>query len=204
MTRLSQKLANTLPRDNSPSATRAKIVIRRNVLDAIGAEHAHVFDAFAGSGHMHAAVWSAAASYVGCDEKFFRDDRLAYVADNCRVMRAIDLAPFNVFDFDAYGSPWEQVLILIARRPLTAGERFGVVLTDGQGLNMRMGATSTAFAKVAGIRAVLAGMGAERDHLIDRAVGRLGWLMGAKIERRWEAHGKFGSAMRYIGLILVA
>ncbi|HVH77139.1 MAG TPA: hypothetical protein VM755_19655 [Stellaceae bacterium] len=46
-------------------------------------------------------------------------------------MRAIDLAPFNLFDFDAWGSPWEHVAILCARRPVQPGERIGLVLTDG-------------------------------------------------------------------------
>jgi hypothetical protein len=36
---------------------------------------------------------------------------------NWRVMRAIDLAPINVFDFDGWGEPWEQVIMLAARRP---------------------------------------------------------------------------------------
>ena len=67
---------------------------------------------------MWREVWHEAAAYVGCDLKWYRDERLAYVADNRRVLRAIDLKPFNVFDFDAWGAPWEQVLILIARRPL--------------------------------------------------------------------------------------
>ena len=106
------KRANIGKSDNTAEAEWAKITIRRNVLAEVGAEHASVFDAFAGEGRMHAAVWCEAARYVGCDTRFFTDDRPAFVADNRRVLRAIDLAAFNVFDLDSYGSPWEQAYII--------------------------------------------------------------------------------------------
>src|SRR5262252_2796473 len=95
--------------NTAPIARAAKIEIRRNLLAAI--KPARVFDAFAGAGELHDAVWCEAAEYVGCDEKWFRDHRLMYVADNRRVLRAVDLTAFNIFDLDAYGSPWEQALI---------------------------------------------------------------------------------------------
>lgn len=118
--------------DNNPQAFRAKVAIRRNVLAAIGADAA-VFDAFAGGGEMYSAVWKDAKFYTGCDQKPQRDGRLMFCADNRRVMRAIDLAPFNCFDFDSYGSPWVQAIILADRRRVTAGELVGLVLTEGAG-----------------------------------------------------------------------
>ena len=42
--------------------------MRRNVLAAIGAHNAQVFDAYAGPGEMWSAVWREAAHYTGCDE----------------------------------------------------------------------------------------------------------------------------------------
>src|SRR5690242_9791645 len=101
---------------NTKSARSAKIEIRQRVLDAIGAETAAVFDAYGGAGELYRAVWSKAARYVGCDQNWFRDERTMFVADNRRVMRAIDLGQFNVFDLDAFGSPYEQLTILAARR----------------------------------------------------------------------------------------
>ncbi len=109
--------------DNHATAGRAKAQLRHNVLDEIGAGHAKVFDAFAGDGAMWRAVWRQAGAYVGCDATWYRDERQVFVADNRRVLRAIDLAPFNVFDLDAYGSPWEQAMIIAARRPVRAGAR---------------------------------------------------------------------------------
>ena len=77
-----------LKTDNAPAARAAKLEIRRNVMAAIGAP-VHVFDAFAGTGELHRAVWKDAASYVGCDKRYLPDGRKMFVADNRRVLRAI-------------------------------------------------------------------------------------------------------------------
>ena len=99
-----QTIRNLGKTNNNPAARAAKIEIRRQVLAAIGAGNAAVFDAFAGEGELYREVWAAAASYVGCDLEWYRDERLVYVADNRRVMRAIDLVAFNLFDFDSAGA----------------------------------------------------------------------------------------------------
>lgn len=190
---------------NKPEATRAKIEIRKRVLEAIGPGEARVFDAFAGAGTMHRRVWHDAAACVGCDTDWYRDDRLAYVADNRRVMRAIDLWTFNVFDLDAFGSPWEQCLILADRRsPLQPGERLGLVLTEGSGLKLKMGSYPTAMRLLAGIRRGAVGGSRSTDELIDRCVAGLCARMRAEVSQRWQAGTSRGSsAMRYVSLILV-
>jgi tRNA G26 N,N-dimethylase Trm1 len=106
--------------DNANAALSAKVAIRRAVMDALG-EPARVFEAFAGTGVLYRAIWREAASYVGCDLRYFRDGRKVFVADNRRVMRVVDLGAFNLFDLDAYGSPWEQAVILAARRKVAPG-----------------------------------------------------------------------------------
>lgn len=202
MPTFSQKLGIPSKTDNAPGAHRAKVTIRHNVLEAIGAERARVFDAFAGEGHMYRDVWSGAASYVGCDERYFPDERPAFVADNRRVLRSLDLGGFNVFDLDAYGSPWEQVYIIARRRLLQPGETIGLVLTEGQGMKMKLGGASKALALLAGIRTQMPGMGRAQDLAINRAIGRTAQLMGAKVADRWQAIGSLGSRMYYIGLVL--
>jgi len=121
-------------------AKSAKVAIRQNVLEAVGRD-ARVFDAFAGVGEMHREVWHQAAGYVGCDRVWYRDKRVAFVADNRRVMRSIDLTEFRVFDFDSFGSPWEQIVILAARRPIAPGERVGIE-DPRRGMDLRGGAVS--------------------------------------------------------------
>lgn len=124
--------------NNHRKSRSDKIELRRRVLEVM--PEARVLDAFAGSGSMYRNVWCAAASYVACDQRWYPDERLAYVVDNRILLRNIDLQPFNVFDLDAYGSPWEQVAIVCARRKVAPGELIAMVLTDGSRLNLKMGA----------------------------------------------------------------
>jgi len=187
-------------------AMAAKVAIRAKVLAEIGAANARVFDAFAGEGHMHKAVWSQAYDYVGCDKLFIRDDRPAFVADNRRVLRAIDLSRYNLFDLDAYGSPWEQVCIIANRRKLKPGERLGLVITEGEGMKMKMGGMSVALAQLAGVHHFMAGAGTmtAQGEIITRATNRAAKMMGGAVTRRWEASIKTGSSMHYVGFIIEA
>lgn len=187
--------------DNNPRAHKAKIAIRQSVLTAIAKPI--VFDAFAGSGEMYSAVWKDAAAYTGCDQKPQKDSRLMFCADNRRVMRAIDLAAFNVFDFDSYGSPWEQAIILAARRPVKAGEAIGLVLTEGVGLFYRNNGIPIAVSILTGLPTRgMAGVGRNQDMIINKAIAGLARRMSCEVIKRWQAEGKTGAVMRYIGLVL--
>lgn len=188
--------------DNARSGRQAKIRLRELVLAEIGAEQARVFDAFAGSGEMHRAVWHRAGGYAGCDLRHFPDERLAFVADNVRVMRAIDLEAFNVFDLDAYGSPWHQALILATRRKVAKGERIGIILTEGSGLKLKLGGMPRALGQLAGLRGRVAGTARAQDDVTDRALAELAKKMACTVVKRWQAKGKKGSAMRYIAVVL--
>jgi hypothetical protein len=201
------KFQRTLWRPAKRESTNigAKVRIRENVLLAIGADRASVFDAFAAAGKLHKAVWHRAHSYVGCDLQFFRDDRLAFVADNRRVLRCLDLAQFNLFDLDAFGSPWEQAYIIAKRRPMAAGERLGLVLTEGSALKLKFGSTPQTLAYIVDVDfRHMAGMGMARgqDWLVNRAIDRIAMMMNAAIVHRWQAIGKMGSRMYYLGLVL--
>jgi hypothetical protein len=187
--------------DNNPRAFRAKVAIRRNVLATIGADAA-VFDAFAGSGEMYSAVWKDAAHYTGCDQKPQLDGRLMFCADNRRVMRAIDLAKFSVFDFDSYGSPWVQAIILADRRRVVAGELVGLVLTEGAGFAYKSNIVPEAVAILTGLRTGIVGLSKKQDTVIDKAIAGLARRMGCEIVKRWQAEGRTGASMRYIGLVM--
>jgi len=189
--------------DNAPTATKSKIHLRQLVLDRIGRERAAVFDAFAGEGHMHKAVWHQAARYLGCDQRFFPDARTCFVADNLRVLRAIDLRPWNIFDLDAYGSPWEQLNIIAHRRGrLDPGETVGLVLTDGHNLTMKMGGMSQGLAELARVRQRAVGLHRMQDQINTRAVNRVAELLGGRVTGRWEARGKLASQMIYTAIVI--
>jgi hypothetical protein len=136
---------------NAPAATAAKIELRRKVLEHL--TPAHVFDCYCGpEGVMWAGAWKDAAGYVGCDLEWHQDDpRRRYVGDTLRVLRNVDLAPWNVFDVDAFGSPWEVLTILAARRTWAPGERGAVVITDGSGKRLNFGAAPKALCALVGL-----------------------------------------------------
>lgn len=186
-----------------PGVTRAKIEIRRHVLNHIGAANARVFDAFAGEGLLYQGVWREAAAYVGCDLDWYRDDeRTCFVADNRRVMRCFDLRPYSIFDFDGFGSCYEQLTILAARRPVAPDERIGIAMTDGSGLRLKMGWIPDALALMSGLRRHMPGVARNQADIIDRALAGLCRRMNVKILNRWQARGKSASSLYYIGLIL--
>lgn len=189
--------------NNNPAALDAKVRIREMVLAAVGGG-AWVFDAFAGRGVMYDRVWHEAAGYVGCDLEYHPDIREAFVADNRRVMRAIDLQPFRIFDFDAYGSPWEQCIILAARRIVAADETIGIVLTEGSPLDLKMGHIPTALRLMARLNPGVAGTSLPNitREIISRAVDELARRMRCEVTRRWQAEGKTGAQVRYLGLVL--
>jgi len=191
--------------DNAKGAKRAKVELRRNILDAIGPANARVFDAFAGSGLLYDAVWHEAARYVGCDTRWHQDGRTAYVADNQRVLRAIDLTAFNVFDFDAYGAPWDQLTLLGVHRPLQAGERVGIVLTEGTWLKTRTGLIPHALRRAAGLTFTTPILSAEGyDELIARALNGVITRMGGRVVRHWRARGLTPARVQYIAVLLEA
>jgi hypothetical protein len=187
--------------DNNPQAFRAKVSIRQSVLAAVGPDKA-VFDAFAGTGEMYSAVWKEAKHYTGCDQKPHRDGRLMFCADNRRVLRAIDLAPFSIFDLDSYGSPWVQAIILTDRRRVAAGEQLGLVLTEGAGFAYKSNIVPEAIAVLTGLRTGIVGLSKKQDAVIDKAITGLARRMGCAVEKRWQAEGRTGASMRYIGLVL--
>lgn len=135
---------------NRPTAVEAKVDLRTRVLWQV--KPARVLDVFCGLGEMYRRVWHQADSYVGIDLEWSADDeRRRFVGSNLRVLRAIDLANYNVFDFDAFGSPWEQAIIVADRRHWPIGERGAIVVTDGSGMRLKMGGVPSAMSELLGI-----------------------------------------------------
>lgn len=128
--------------DNRPDAHEMKLRLRARVRELV--DPIRVFEAFCGpTPDGMSTAWVGAEAHVGCDKRFaWPDPRQRYVGDTRRVMRAIDLQRFNVFDLDAYGSPWTEMLILLARRTWAAGERGALVITDGSGMKTKFGGTN--------------------------------------------------------------
>lgn len=127
--------------------------LRKRVLAAV--PEASVLDAFCGDGVLWSEVWSEASAYTGLDvEMPWPPEFRRFSGDNRRVLRAIDLRAFNVFDLDAWGCPWYQALIIAHRRAWKAGEVGALVVTDGGGMKSRYGVPSRAVTHLLGIRQV--------------------------------------------------
>jgi hypothetical protein len=179
--------------DNNPLMREAKLDLRRRVLAEVSP--AHVLDAFCGRGEMYRAVWKGAAAYAGCDERPWEPtDPPRYVADNLRLLRALDLSPFNVFDLDAYGSPWEQAELVLHRRRWGKGEVGALILTDGSARFLRLGNVPHALARLTGVRGGEAMLDAAYDL---QRLALSAWLKQArvKVRKTWQArtpvHPKF-------------
>lgn len=178
---------------NRASAIAAKVTLREHVLAQV--TPARVLDCYCGPvGEMHRAVWHRAHSYAGIDLEWrLNDQRRRFVGDVLRILRAIDLAPFNVFDLDAFGSPWETALVIAARRKWVAGESGAFVFTDGSGAQTRLGAAiPRAVALLTGFSNLPAGSTDGSFDLGRLAVDGLLKRAGVTQKRRWEATSRGG------------
>ena len=191
------------PKDNHPAAKQAKIDLRLQMLAAV--QPANVLDCFCGTGEMYRGAWHRAARYAGCDERpWDRSHPPRFVADNRRLMRAIDLQCYNVFDFDSYGSPWDQFEILAARRRWAPGEQGAVVFTDGSSLKLRWGSMPASLARFLGVPSS-GGVPSTAGESDFRMIALTNWALssGVKISRMWQARG-VGQARVVYGAVIFA
>jgi len=157
-----------------------RAALRRRLMAKLGAGTCRVFDAFAGDGGHWREAWREAAGYVGCDAAWHRDGRVAFVAVPERVMRAVDLAEFTVFDLDARGNAWACASILARRRRLGPGERIGLIVSTRAG---RKSELPLGLARLAGAarRGPGAPSSAARAALYMRAIESMARAMGGRI-----------------------
>jgi len=143
-------LKNNTQRFNAKHAVDAKTTLRLKA--AAWCQPLNVFEGFYGSGEMRKRAWSNADYWVGCDTepwKAGQEPRL--VGDNRIALRSLDLGRFNVFDLDAFGSPWDQLLIISERRQWDMGEHGSIVITDGTSMNLRLGSVPKSLAQLVGV-----------------------------------------------------
>jgi hypothetical protein len=183
--------------DNHAAGLPAKVALRREAMQAVGGpEAARVLDLFAGRGEMHGRVWHEAGAYLGNDKdqaKALAHAGLTHNAPAEVLVRALDLYRFNVFDFDAYGSPWAEVAAMAPRRRLQPGERVAVVITDGSARRAMLGVTVHALARLAGVPPDAPGA-----HLRWAEIGKAGLeacagMMGGRLASLRQAAGGPGS-----------
>jgi len=187
-------------RNNAAESLPAKVAMRQRVLAAI--PNPSVLDAFAGSGMMWRRVWRA-ADCVGIDLKWYPDrKRPAYVADNLRVMRCIDLSRFNIFDLDAHSSPWAAALVLASRRQVAPGELIGICLTDGHRTKVALGKPAKAMTELAGVDRAAPGMQRHHEEIVARAMDGLAERMRCDVVSREQVSGTSAARVQYAAMVL--
>lgn len=113
------------------SAIDLKIEMRNRYLPP----NARVLDCFCGKGRIYQAVYRDKVQfYCGVDNQKIHSLTLCTVMDNIKYLASMDISEFNVFDLDAYGSPWKQMYLILKR---SSQKEIMMFITDGLVMNLK-------------------------------------------------------------------
>lgn len=180
--------------------TTAKKEIRDGVLDLF--ERSHVLEVFCGAGDMYKSVWSRADTYKGIDKVKYFDCRDTICGDAMKAVSTIDLTEFNIFDIDAYGSPYE-ILSCIINRIDKKHDKYGFVITDGVSMDLRLGRICAGIRVLTGINHhIVKNASFMHDELIGDIIKSVCKEIGGDVTHFKIAKGKTGAAMRYYAFVI--
>lgn len=181
--------------------TQAKRDIREFTLHNI--RSAHVLEVYCGGGEMYRDIWREADSYTGVDNKKYFDERHTICGDAEKVVSAIDLGSFNVFDIDAYGSPYEVLDIITNRIRASEHKKIGFVITDGIEMDLKLGRICKGLRLLTGINMhIVKRAHVIHDDLISSVIARVSERLQMKVDAVKIARGKTGASMRYYAFLL--
>lgn len=162
----------------------------------------HVLEVYCGSGEMYRDVWHVAQTYTGIDQKKQFDERHTICGDACKAVSVIDLDGFNVFDIDAYGSPYDVLNIILSRYQGNA-KRLAFILTDGINMDLKMGRLCKGVRAMLGIDSkVFKKANNMHGKIIEDIVDKVAVMLDAKVIHREFAKGVTGAAMRYYAFVV--
>ena len=116
--------------------TDAKQKLRESVF--LNMKNSNVLEVYCGSGEMYNAVWYKAEKYTGIDKVKFFDKRHTICGDAEKAIRLVDINDYNIFDIDAYGSPYEILDYIVGKIDLK-NKKIGFVVTDGVNMDLKLG-----------------------------------------------------------------
>lgn len=191
---------NGIKTDNAKNTS--KINIRKMVLDKF--DKSHVFDAFYGEGAMYDDVWYKADSHVGCDlRKIFTKKTKIHCGNNLKFIKANSMKRFNIFDLDAYGSPYEQMDEIIKKIQHNNIEKTAFCITDGVQMDLRMGRICKGLRVMTEINTSrVTSIYKEHDNLIKLVILNTARRLNKSVVFSKIAKGVTGSGMRYYAFIL--
>ena len=177
----------------------AKEEIRKKILSEI--ENPCVLEVFCGAGEMYQKVWRKADCYTGIDKRKFFDGRHTICGDAEKAIRVVDINKYNIFDIDAYGSPYNIISYIVQNRVFDGETAF--VVTDGSAMDLRLGRVSKGLRELSGIKNhVLKKASSIHDELILKVIENIENITGKKATNFMIAKGRTGAAMRYYAFVL--
>ena len=106
-------------------------------------KNASVLDCFCGNGEMYRRAYEGRVKeYHGLDVEKVHDSNICELKDNLVYIKQNNLNQFNVFDLDAYGSPWKQMYLIAKKIP--PGE-YTFFITDGLVMHQKVDGQVTKF-----------------------------------------------------------
>jgi hypothetical protein len=174
----------------------AKITAKEKLRVIQGINNLSVLDIYCGAGEMYNAVWNKAKSYEGIDIKEFTDGRKLHIGDAPQILKKINIDKFDVFDIDAYGSPYECLLIILNKIKTRKIRHF--IITDGIEIDLRMGNIEQFFGILTGVESrKINNIHKIHDQLILKLLKNIEHNLNTKVSNFLIAKGKTGSGMRY-------
>lgn len=180
--------------------TSAKREIREAVLSKV--ESPSVLEVFCGSGEMYQSVWHKADNYTGIDKVKQFDSRHTVCGDAEKAIRIVDLRIYNIFDIDAYGSPYE-VLARVLGSVSPEWRSVGFVLTDGIAMDLKLGRICKGVRMLTGINGHIAKRAhVLHDEIISMVIDKVADSICGSVSMVKMATGKTGSQMKYYGFVV--
>lgn len=178
----------------------AKVLLRESIFNEF--QYApSVLEIFCGSGEMYDAVWKNATKYNGVDVNKYFDERDTICGDAEKALKIINIKQYEVFDIDAYGSPYDILYKIL--NDIGDFRKFGFVITDGTQMDLRMGRVCSGIRKLSGIETkVLKRAHLIHDDIIMIIVKNICKKIGGSLQSFKIAKGLTGSGMRYYSFIV--
>lgn len=110
-----------------------KIELRKRYLP----KDAVVLDLFCGNGNMYKGAYENRVDYYhGVDKGKVHDKQICTLMDNEQFIIKHSIDKYNVFDLDAYGSPWKLLYLICCK--LISKKEITIFVTDGLVIHQKM------------------------------------------------------------------
>ncbi len=181
--------------------TSVKAELRQYLLDAI--DKPKVLEVFCGDGEMYRTVWHEADKYTGIDIIKYFDERHTICGDARKSLRVIDdLSEYNIFDIDAYGSPYDVLDDILTLEP-DLKKPVAFCITDGVDMDLKLGRVCKGLRKFIGYEHHIAKRANNlHDSFIKMVCDEVARRLNGKITSFKIATGKTGAAMKYYAFII--